>query len=95
MSGRWSCAHPLTCIYSCIYTWPVEITIDEYKLATDNAYRTDLIGTPATYVTGSGTTVIGNITEHPTSGGGLMLAVTQPDGKWAAIYAGESFETNA
>lgn len=73
----------------------MKITIDEYKLATDNAYRTDLIGTPATYVTGSGATVIGNITEHPISGGGLMLAVTQPDGKWAAIYAGESFETNA
>ena len=23
--------------------------------------------------------------------GGVMLAVTQPDGRWAGIYAGESF----
>lgn len=87
--------HPLTCIYSCIYTRLVEITIDEYKLATDNTYRADLIGTSATYVTASGTKIVGAITEHPINRGGLMLAVTQPDGKWAAIYAGESFETNA
>lgn len=73
----------------------MNITIDRHKLATDNAYRADLIGTPATYVTASGTSVVGAITEHPLDRGGLMLAVTQPDGKWAAIYAGESFETNA
>lgn len=67
------------------------ITIDADLLAVSHSYRRRLIGTPAVYVTANGAEVRGVITEHPLSPGGVLLAVTQPDGRWAGIYAGESF----
>ncbi|MCB0929889.1 MAG: hypothetical protein KDB70_18720 [Mycobacterium sp.] len=68
-----------------------EVTIDGELLAVSRSYRRRLIGTPAIYVTANGAVVRGVIAEHPLSPGGVMLAVTQPDGRWAGIYAGESF----
>lgn len=67
------------------------VTIDGDLLAVRRSYRRRLIGTPAVYVTANGAEVRGAITEHPLSLGGVLLAVTQPDGRWTSIHAGETF----
>lgn len=68
------------------------ISINTEQLAKSNDYRDSLIGTPARYTTVNGTEVVGTITEHLTAPGGLMLAITRSDGRWASIHAGETFE---
>jgi hypothetical protein len=61
------------------------LTISGYKLANVRSYRGELLGQPVTYTTPAGTEVVGTITEHPMHAGGLRLAVTTPEGKWASI----------
>jgi hypothetical protein len=70
-------------------------TISTYRTANESGYRAAILGLAVAYTTASGTRIEGTLTEHPTSRGGLMFAVTTPAGKWAAVHAGESLEVLA
>lgn len=71
------------------------MVINTTKLARSRTYRQRLIGTPAAYTTPAGTHVNGIITEHPMYPGGMKLAITQADGRWCTIHAGETVTVDA
>lgn len=69
------------------------ITLSEYKLATSNTYRNQLLGTRVAYTTrGDGIRMEGTITERPLGPGGLALAVTTDEGRWAGIGPNDTLE---
>ncbi|GAB7072143.1 hypothetical protein H7J06_31425 [Mycobacterium hodleri] len=71
---------------------PKSFVLSRYHLANHRRYRDGVLGMSVRYVTSEGTVVEGVLSEHPTSPGGLQMAVITAGDRWAAVHAGETLE---